>query len=179
MDHNLTSRGTERLRPPYVTRPGDWPQEHIDLLISRWAEGASMTLIANEVGRSRNAVAGQITKLRNKGVVLDARIKGGSRKVRIKEAVPSVPCTTKAPPMPVVIEKPIRIRLNVVESPIAVTFAELQPHHCKFPMGDPRRSDFRFCGGHRLENKPYCQEHTTITETQPFRRRSPRPAWQR
>jgi hypothetical protein len=37
-----------------------------------------------------------------------------------------------------------------------VTFLELEPHHCRFPIGDPKTKEFRFCGALRLDNMPYC-----------------------
>ena len=37
-----------------------------------------------------------------------------------------------------------------------VTFFELEPHHCRFPIGDPKTEEFRFCGALRLDNMPYC-----------------------
>lgn len=145
-----------------------WPAEHIKMLMEGWARGDSMGVIGIAVGRSRSAVAGQITKLRNKGVLLEGR-RAMQPKLRAKHntLIPIKPRPIKAAPS--VPEKP-RFRLKLIESPIAVTFAELKGHHCKFPLGDPRRSDFRFCGGRRLENKPYCQEHTTLTEQPLFRR---------
>lgn len=181
MDQNLTSRGTERIRNTYKGRASDWPPEDMDKLASMWnVDKATMTEIGNAVNRSRNSVAGQIRKMRARGVSLEERtgtpIKTGPRvrpsRTKVKEMVPSKPgIPRKHFKLPTPEEKPARVRLQIVESPIAVTFAELKPHHCKFPMGDPRQSDFRFCGGHRLENKPYCTEHTVRTEQQPFRRR--------
>jgi hypothetical protein len=37
-----------------------------------------------------------------------------------------------------------------------VTFLELEPHHCRYPIGDPKTKEFRFCGALRLDNMPYC-----------------------
>jgi GcrA cell cycle regulator len=37
-----------------------------------------------------------------------------------------------------------------------VTFLELEQHHCRFPIGDPKTKGFRFCGALRLDNMPYC-----------------------
>jgi GcrA cell cycle regulator len=34
----------------------------------------------------------------------------------------------------------------------------LGPTHCRFPVGDPRSPDFRFCGAPRV-GKNYCCEH--------------------
>jgi hypothetical protein len=37
-----------------------------------------------------------------------------------------------------------------------VTFLELEQHHCRYPIGDPKTKAFRFCGALRLDNMPYC-----------------------
>jgi hypothetical protein len=52
-----------------------------------------------------------------------------------------------------------RVRLRLIDDQNQVTFAQLEPHHCRWPIGDPRQSDFRFCGCKRLTGKPYCEEH--------------------
>lgn len=36
---------------------------------------------------------------------------------------------------------------------------ELQPSQCCWPEGDPRRSDFHFCGRNKLPGRPYCAHH--------------------
>lgn len=34
---------------------------------------------------------------------------------------------------------------------------------CKFPIGDPRDDDFRFCGAEHTNDGPYCTEHHILT----------------
>ena len=40
-----------------------------------------------------------------------------------------------------------------------VTFAEMEPHHCRWPLGDPRSEDFRYCGARKSFRGPYCENH--------------------
>jgi len=40
-----------------------------------------------------------------------------------------------------------------------VTFDELGPDHCRWPVGDPRRGPFGFCGAPRQGTGPYCEAH--------------------
>lgn len=56
---------------------------------------------------------------------------------------------------------PKRVRLMLIDSANAVTLMGLEPHMCKWPLGDPRQSDFRYCGCNRAENgsMPYCPGH--------------------
>lgn len=41
-----------------------------------------------------------------------------------------------------------------------ITFGELLFSDCRYPFGD--RAPFTFCGKPKLENSPYCDEHTRI-----------------
>jgi|ERR1700722_2926491 len=150
---------------PAEVRPADqMPQEKVDLLVELFQKGYSYGHIAKEIGKTRNAVAGQVFKLRKRGVILEnrppaiIRVKKAKERAAPKTRVRLTPTTVPEQP------EPKRVRLQLIESPTAVTFGELAPHHCKFPIGDPRRSDFRFCGGQRLANKPYCAEHVKLTE---------------
>jgi GcrA cell cycle regulator len=47
--------------------------------------------------------------------------------------------------------------------PRLVSLAELQPHSCRFPFGDPQdNGSFGFCPKQKLNGGPYCPEHTAI-----------------
>lgn len=42
---------------------------------------------------------------------------------------------------------------------------------CRFPIGDPRDRDFKFCGNPRDGDRPYCSAHCAVcyrTADQPF-----------
>jgi GcrA cell cycle regulator len=41
------------------------------------------------------------------------------------------------------------------------SFLELSRSTCRWPVGDPARPDFFFCGADPLEGKPYCGAHWT------------------
>jgi len=43
-----------------------------------------------------------------------------------------------------------------------LTADELEPHHCRWPYGDPRAADFTFCGRARHPLRPYCAEHLRL-----------------
>jgi GcrA cell cycle regulator len=40
---------------------------------------------------------------------------------------------------------------------------QLKERSCRWPIGDPQRSDFRFCCAERLGSYPYCAEHAEIS----------------
>jgi GcrA cell cycle regulator len=54
----------------------------------------------------------------------------------------------------------------------AVTLLDLREHMCRWPIGDPRDEDFRFCGRHK-EHGSYCADHArkAFADWQPPRAR--------
>ncbi len=43
--------------------------------------------------------------------------------------------------------------------------ADLEANDCRWPIGDPRDEDFHFCAGHKLNDGPYCEFHSTLAIT--------------
>jgi hypothetical protein len=43
--------------------------------------------------------------------------------------------------------------------PHAVSFLELKPHHCCWPLGDPFKPGFMFCGASKFPGYSYCLRH--------------------
>ncbi len=39
------------------------------------------------------------------------------------------------------------------------TMADLEANDCRWPIGDPRQSDFHFCGAQKMLGRPYCTHH--------------------
>jgi GcrA cell cycle regulator len=49
----------------------------------------------------------------------------------------------------------------VGEAPGTATSLTLGLHMCKWPIGDPARDNFTFCG-RRCDTGPYCGEHAQV-----------------
>ncbi len=47
-------------------------------------------------------------------------------------------------------------------APSVVTLDRLSANMCSWPMGEPGKEDFRFCGQPALAAKPYCGEHCAM-----------------
>ena len=47
----------------------------------------------------------------------------------------------------------------VVPMSLKVTIVELRESMCKWPIGDPSSSEFRYCGSPSQAATPYCQYH--------------------
>jgi GcrA cell cycle regulator len=54
----------------------------------------------------------------------------------------------------------------------------LERRHCRWPLGDPRDRDFRYCGGKRLSGFPYCAEHVRLGYGAASTRLHPMAAWE-
>lgn len=125
--------------------------------------------LAAEFGRSRSSIAGLISRFRAKGLVTPTLKRPTKKKKRIKNADPIVVALVKNAAALQLKER--RVRLRLIESDTEVTFAELQPYHCRFPFGDPKRSDFRFCGRPKCDEAPYCEDHCAMVYAPPPQRR--------
>lgn len=139
----------------------NWLNEWEQTLRRLYAQGLSQSAISKEVGRTRNAVAGKIYRL---GLHRDDQPKRGRPKVAsipwlarlARERAAKEPEFPKGPHKP---RKP-------------VTFAGLQPHHCRQPFGEG--SKMTFCANDRQAGSSYCPHHHRINHCTP--RSKPRSA---
>jgi len=113
------------------------------------SEGATAQMIADELGRTRNSIIGRCNRM-------DIRLLNGSMKGRKKprRAKP------KRVPMPQCLAKPPGSPPKAIE-PKRLTITQLKPNSCRWPLGDPSRPDFRYCGAH-ADTWPYCQAHRAL-----------------
>jgi GcrA cell cycle regulator len=149
-----------------------WTPERIALLKSRFEAGFSCREIADDMGLSRNAVIGKISRLNL------SRAKGEGRRFSKRERGPNVRrpnilnqhrilMALRAMPEPQTDEPPIcdGHRCSLVE---------LTKEKCRWPIGDPGAADFCFCGNKPVRGLPYCVGHARIAY-QPARQRVARP----
>ena len=146
-----------------------WGDEIISRLKKLLQAGWSYRMIALELGKTRNAVCGQVHRL---GLAVT--------KVAIK-----VVENPKPEPRP---RKPTKLNFNnsstasiVVEKPLTAaeiaqvsaadvppeqrkTLFDLADSECHWPLGDPRDHDFGFCGAPRVAGPhPYCRQHMALS----------------
>jgi GcrA cell cycle regulator len=43
-----------------------------------------------------------------------------------------------------------------------VTIMDLRESMCRWPMGDPTKPEFRFCGARSVTGLPYCSHHAQV-----------------
>jgi GcrA cell cycle regulator len=65
---------------------------------------------------------------------------------------------------PKVEEAPVAAWASAVDLPVSqrVTILELRDSMCRWPLGDPARPEFGFCGQRAATGLPYCGAHCRI-----------------
>jgi GcrA cell cycle regulator len=174
-----------------------WSSERIDLLKRHFQAGLSCSQIARELGVTRNAVIGKMSRLglsRPKDVI--AAQQAHRRSARLAQAnSPSTAAPRTAAPRT---WHPKRVRPSIFaqhemlasafgepqpraeEVPIAngcgCTLLELGQEKCRWPISTPTSAagaeDFRFCGNEPVKGLPYCLGHARIAYRPAGRRRS-------
>ena len=86
----------------------------------------------------------------------------------------------EARPAPIAAPRIVPVHLVETEPLVCerVTIMDLKENMCRWPLGDPSQTDFRFCGGRCAPGDAYCTHHATIAY-QPAndRRRDRRPSF--
>ena len=156
-----------------------WTTERVELLKNLWSEGLSASQIAGELGGvTRNAVIGKVHRLG-----LSGRAKTpspASKPRRNRPSSPSSPASSasrqntqqpqsrgatalKMAPAPAPeIEPQAEPIAELVPISERATILTLTERTCKWPIGDPSREDFYFCGRHSDPGVPYCAHHCKI-----------------
>ncbi|MDR3498831.1 MAG: GcrA family cell cycle regulator [Parvibaculum sp.] len=157
-----------------------WTDERVEMLKKLWGDGLSASQVAKQLGGvTRNAVIGKVHRLGLSGRATPSR-----------PARPR-PQTTRTlmrgRPDPLVAERheaaraeveavraeAVRPEAQMLEPAERATVLTLTEHTCKWPIGDPGRPGFHFCGRGADSNAPYCTEHARLAyqPVQPRRNR--------
>jgi GcrA cell cycle regulator len=151
-----------------------WNDERVELLKKFWAEGLSASQIASKMGGvTRNAVIGKVHRLGLSGRAAPAKPQRGcDHAAEAMEPAPAVFARKATHP---IIDEPEFVAPVILSSGDMTTVATLKGNMCKWPIGDPAKDDFHFCGQSAPSGKPYCAYHANVA-FQPAQRRPDRPA---
>lgn len=147
-----------------------WTDERVELLKKLWAEGLSASQVAKQLGGvTRNAVIGKVHRL---------GLSGRATPSRPARARPQAPRTlVRGRPDPLTAEmreeeqqrsqsaqkaEAAHIEERGLEPVQRATVLTLTEHTCKWPIGDPGRPGFHFCGRGADQGSPYCTEHARL-----------------
>jgi GcrA cell cycle regulator len=143
-----------------------WTDERVEELKKLWADGLSASQIAKQLGGvTRNAVIGKVHRLGLSGRATP------SRPAR-RPTKPSRPRTTTASTAPARSSRPspsappaalpVPVEPAVLPSGELATVLTLRDSMCKWPLGDPSKSSFRFCGHKTPGGNAYCEAHANM-----------------
>ena len=165
---------------------GQWSEDRVSTLKQLWADGLSASQIAARLGMgvTRNAVIGKVHRLNLAGRATPQRA-AQPRTPRKASREPSAP-GARAPSMPTAGATALKPFAQVNAAPRAMTLPEPKPLRlvdsardgrvtilhltektCKWPIGDPMRDDFCFCGHGPRDGSPYCEYHARMAYQPP------------
>ncbi len=154
-----------------------WTEDRVEILTKLWAEGLSASQIAKQLGGvTRNAVIGKVHRLGLSGRAKPSRpkkvasVRTSSPRKRSSASKPRAPRAISKPAAPAAPPPPPPIEAKPLPNGEYATIMTIRDHMCKWPIGDPIASDFRFCGRKIKQGEPYCEAHCAVAY-QPSRRR--------
>ncbi len=149
-----------------------WTDERVERLSKLWMEGRSASHIAADLGEgvSRNAVIGKIHRLGLSNRATPPAVAADTERLKLKLAMrPAAGAPDDAEPMPAPSAPRTSASLAalaprdvVIPFSTRVTIMELRETMCRWPIGDPTSSEFRFCGCRTSGNIPYCPAHASV-----------------
>ncbi|HET7888651.1 MAG TPA: GcrA family cell cycle regulator [Bradyrhizobium sp.] len=136
-----------------------WTTERVELLKNHFAAGLSCSQIASEIGVSRNAVIGKLSRLNltrdKKPMVRRENAKSArSRSVPrlqyriLRKLFAETPAAEESEPM--------------ILSEQHCSLFELSEQKCRWPINSPGEEGFCFCGNQPLNGLPYCAGHSRL-----------------
>jgi len=149
-----------------------WTDERVELLKQLWGEGLSASQCAGRLDVTRNAVIGKVHRLGLAGRATTSRTRCGFRprstfgRIRAPRPVHILPLkpVVAAPRQAKTPQKPVATLAPAapIGDALMLTVAQLDDRACRYPYGDPRASDFGYCGQHTLHRKAYCGYHDGV-----------------
>jgi GcrA cell cycle regulator len=139
-----------------------WTTERLERLKSGFEAGLTCREIAVDIGVSRNAVIGKLSRLNlTREQSGDARqparknAAAGSRREPRPRQQYRLLQTLYTVPQPAIADEPI-------PNAHSCSLLELSEARCRWPINTPGAEDFCFCGNTPVEGLPYCAGHSRL-----------------
>jgi GcrA cell cycle regulator len=167
---------------PGTTGTGStWTTERIDQLRSFVTAGLTCSQIAAEIGVTRNSVIGKIHRLG-----LSPGRPRGRQPAALAQRMRTAPAHPRAPRSPIaqllramttpeaanIVRFPGATESPAVESVKRCSLLELDGSGCRWPLSDPGKADFGFCGNESIAGVSYCAGHARLAYRLPSGRRA-------
>lgn len=130
-----------------------WPDDRTARLIELWANGHTCAAIGIRLGVTKNAVIGKAHRLNLPQRLREAVAHEISETKKAQFAAGRLIMPSRHAVIPEPAGAPDMRNLSLLE---------LEPNDCRFPIGDPQKPGFAFCGCPRFGERPYCQYHSRI-----------------
>jgi GcrA cell cycle regulator len=172
-----------------VSRPliSRWDRNTIAKLRRYWREGLSAAQIAQALGKglTRNAVLGQVKRMRDRGADMNLRVAAHPPPEALVPVAPvAAEDTRRAHHLTHDIGKLHRTPITGPVMPVETTYdhvapthpdllriMDLQPHHCRWPLNNALGGEFYFCGARTSGAKPYCETHCAVAYAAPMNKK--------
>lgn len=139
-----------------------WTDDQIEDLKRLWSDGKSATEIAKFLGNglTRSAVLGKVHRLKLKKRMVEAPRSNVKQNIAAEKPKRRQGNPGQKKSFHIAPSQPIpEVEDDLQDVTHLIGILELTEQTCKFPIGDPKTSDFGFCGAESVEGKPYCEFH--------------------
>ena len=139
-----------------------WTDERIELLRQHFEAGLSCREIAADIGVSRNAVIGKLSRLNlTRGRTVDDRKTHdrGLAPGRARRAVPRLQYEMLAT---IYGETDAPVETGPIDEANRCSLLELSENRCRWPISSPGEDDFCFCGNNAPDGQSYCAGHSRL-----------------
>jgi len=162
-----------------------WSRERTDRLIDLWKAGLSASQCGAALGVTRNAVIGKVHRLKLQkrmkrvhqprsnvwSVEAKERSKRRTEARRNRKANRPKPITTpKAAPMPEFELDVAALALpawEALEGTMPISVLSATDSTCRWPIGDPLKTGFGYCGCPTVSGSSYCAHHKARSTQKP------------
>lgn len=139
-----------------------WTDDRIELLKRHFEAGLSCREIAADIGVSRNAVIGKLSRLNlTRGRTIDDRKvqDKGLAPARGRKAVPRLQYEMLATIYGETDAAPVT---GPIDETNRCSLLDLSENRCRWPISTPGADDFCFCGNTAPDGQPYCAGHSRL-----------------
>ena len=136
-----------------------WTTERLELLKSRFDAGLTCREIAGDLGVSRNAVIGKLSRL---NLTRDGDARRTAREDAARGRRPKTGPRLQYQMLKALYGERHADDDEPIHNGRCCSLLELSEDRCRWPISTPGAADFCFCGNTPVEGLPYCAGHTRL-----------------